>query len=214
MNLHKSVTPLRDVLYQFALAKRTPDAEVLDEFVRRYPEYAGALTDLAIGIVLDQARGDDDRVAESFEPVVSETVSRAMSRFQNRLSEVQLKPATSTHEASEQSTSAENPFATLDRSEFRALANRLNCNTVFVGMLRDRQIDPKTMSIGFTRRIANEIKVPPELVAAHFAAQSEGQRGQYYKADDKPRTGPKVSFEEAVQKSGLTKEQQSYLLSL
>ena len=65
MNLHKSVTPLRDVLYQFALAKRTPDAEVLDEFVRRYPEHAGALTDLAIGIVLDQARGDDDRVAES-----------------------------------------------------------------------------------------------------------------------------------------------------
>jgi hypothetical protein len=163
--------------------------------------------------VLDTARGDDD-AAESSEPVVSQAVSRAMSRFQNTLFEVQQKQATAVTGARAQSPSVDNPFATLDRNEFRALAKGLHCNTVFVGMLRDREIDPKTMSEGFTRLVANEMKAPLELIAAHFAAQSEMQPGQFYKAENQPRSGPKLSFEEAVRKSGLTEEQQSYLLSL
>ena len=32
-------TPLRDVLYAFSLAQPVPDARLLDEFVRRYPEH-------------------------------------------------------------------------------------------------------------------------------------------------------------------------------
>ena len=31
--------PLRDVLYAFSLAQLVPDARLLDEFVRRYPEH-------------------------------------------------------------------------------------------------------------------------------------------------------------------------------
>ena len=45
--------PLRDVLYALSLAKPIPDAEVLDDFVRRYPEYAAALTDFAIELAMD-----------------------------------------------------------------------------------------------------------------------------------------------------------------
>lgn len=205
MKVHRSMTPLSDVLYEFSLAKPTPDAEVLDEFVRRYPEYAGALTDLAVGIVLDSARGDDSDAAENFEPVVSQGVSRAMSRFQNRLFELQQKDAGAVTGAGAHSSSVGNPFTTLDRNEFRALAKRLKSNTVFVGMLRDREIDPTTMSEGFVRLVANEIRAPLELVAAHFAAQSEAQRGQFYKAEEKPHLGPKVSFEDAVRNRGSQK---------
>ena len=214
MNLSNATTPLSDVLYEFSIARTRPDAELLDQFVRRYPEHAGALTDLAIGIVLDTARGDDDAAAESVEPIVRQAVSRAMSRFQNRLFELQQRQAPAVTGARAQASSAENPFARLGREEFRELAKGLHCNTVFVGMLRDREIDPNTISDGFRRLVADEMKAPLELVAAHFAAQSGTPPGQFYKAEGKPRAGQALSFEEAVRKSALTEDQQSYLLGL
>ena len=53
-----SSMPLRDVLYSFSLAKSVPDAELLDEYVRSYPEYAAELTDFAIEMIIDAAEGD------------------------------------------------------------------------------------------------------------------------------------------------------------
>ena len=89
MNVSNS-TPLKDVLYAFSMAQPIPNAELLDDFVRRYPTHATALTDFAISIVLDLARGgSDEEPAHEIEPTVSKAVSRAMSRFQNKLFEVQ-----------------------------------------------------------------------------------------------------------------------------
>jgi hypothetical protein len=83
----RTAMPLRDVLYEFSLAKPTPDAELLNEFVRRYPEHAAALTDFAVEIAIDAARGDDEMAAENIETTtVSPVVSHAMSNFQNHLS--------------------------------------------------------------------------------------------------------------------------------
>ena len=47
-------------------------------------------------------------------------------------------------------------------------AGRLNANAVFVGKLRDRQIDPATMTPGFQKRVADELKAPLDVVVAHF----------------------------------------------
>jgi len=38
---------LRDAMYAMSLAKAVPDAELLDEFARRYPNHANALTEFA-----------------------------------------------------------------------------------------------------------------------------------------------------------------------
>ena len=51
--LHRSPVPLRDILYEFSIAKDVPDAELLDEFTRRYPEYADALTEFAVELLVD-----------------------------------------------------------------------------------------------------------------------------------------------------------------
>ena len=73
-------TPLRNVLYELALAKPAPDAALVDEFVRYYPEYASELTEYAIELALDA-------IAVQSEPVdlpmatTTPSVSRAMSRF-------------------------------------------------------------------------------------------------------------------------------------
>lgn len=214
MTSNHPTTPLDEVLYQFSLAKPEPDAELLDEFVRGYPEYATALTDLAVSIVLDAARGGDEDAEDEAEPSVSQAVSLAMSRFQNRLYEVQRTQATPKANVSAKPGSIENPFTALDRRAFRALAERMHCNTVLLGMLRDRDIDPNTMTGGFTSRVAEEMTVPVELLAAHFATEQAVQRGQYYKAGEKPHVGGRVSFEEAVRSCGLTEEQQAFLLAL
>jgi hypothetical protein len=213
MNTINSTAQLRDVLYAFSLAKTVPDAPLLDEFVKRYPQYAAEITDFAIEVAIDAAR-DDDIEAEKAGTPVSPAVSRAMSRFQNKLFEVEHGKAAGATAASAVTSAAENPFATLDRTAFRGLANRLDVSTLFVAKLRDRQIDPKTMTNGFRKRVADELSVPLDVIVAHFAARPEGQPRQFYKAEQQPTTVAQQSFEEAVRSSGLTDEQQRHLMNM
>lgn len=214
MTSNHPATPLDEVLYQFSLAKPEPDAELIDEFVRRYPEYAAPITDLAVSIVLDAARGNDEETESDADLSMSQAVSLAMSRFQNRLYEVRRAKLAPQPVDSPKLGPVENLFSALDRPTFRALATRMHCNAVFLGMLRDREIDPNTISGGFTRRLGEEMSVPPELLVAHFAAEQTMPRGQRYKADEKPRVSRKVSFEDAVRSCGLSQEQRAYLLAL
>jgi hypothetical protein len=212
MTTYKS-TPLEEVLYEFSLAKPVPDAELLDQFVRLYPEHAMALTDLAVDIVLDSSLGDEEGTEEPLASGVSPAISRAMSRFQNRLFEVRPKQAGAAT-ASAKSLSVENPFSGLDRNQFRQLTQGLHCNNVFVGMLRDREIVADTIPDGFKRLAADGLRAPIELVAAHFAASQQVGQAQFYRAEEKPQVVKKVTFEEAVRSSGLTEEQQKFLLEL
>lgn len=211
MTSPRSKTPLRDALYEFSLAKPIPDADLLDEFTRRYPEHATELTDFAIEIAVDAVHGVDEVHAETT-PGVSAAVSRAMSAFQNRLFSVREAEKRSIT-SSPASTPPSNPFAGLDRSAFRHFARAINANSVFAAKLRDRQIDPQSMSHGFRRRVSDELHVPLEVIDAHFAAAPELSE-QSYKAEKKPEVGRKQTFEEAVRGCGLTEEQQEYLLKL
>lgn len=209
-------TSLQDVLYQLSIAQAVPDAELLEDFVRRYPEHAQALTDFAVELVLDAASGGDDTSVEKDEVATSRSVARAMSLFQNQLfAAEQGEKNVQSHQARQEAAVVQNPFSALDGAAFRGLAMRLNANRTFLIKLRDRQIVPTTMTDGFRRRISEELDVPAEVVAAHFAAHPElSGRPQYYKADQKPEMVAQQTFEEAVKSSGLTEEQQGYLMSL
>jgi hypothetical protein len=214
--LNASPHSLREAFYTLSIAQEIPDAKLLDDIVRRYPEFGEELTEFAIALAVDALRGE--RVIEAAEAaldpnVVSPAVSRAISHFQNRLHAAtvgarapETKPAAS--------ADAANPFSALPRQEFRALAERLNANAVFVGKLRDRQIDPRTMTPGFQRRVAEELKAPLEVVVAHFAASQAAPARQFFKAEGKPSAGGQQSFEEAVRSCGLTEAQQQALLEL
>ena len=59
----KDEPSLRDVLYEFSLSGHVPNAEVLDEFIRRYPEHATALSEFAIALALDAFGAVDDQPA-------------------------------------------------------------------------------------------------------------------------------------------------------
>jgi hypothetical protein len=209
----QSPAPLRDVLYEFSLAKEVPDAELVNEFARRYPEHAEEITRFAIEVVVASLRPD---AAE--EPVVttavSPMVSRAMSRFQNALYANRAK-ATAPIENTSYAVVVDNPFAKLDRKAFRQLAHDLNANVVFVCKLRDCQIDPKTMSQGFLQFLADKMRVVRDTLDAFFAGGVRPiAQPQFFKADQRPEGNLQQSFEEAVRGSDLSEEQQDHLMSL
>jgi hypothetical protein len=214
MNQTMTNTPLRDAIYAMSLAKPIPDAELLDEFVRRYPQHADALTDFAIELAIDALQhGDGDLDIPADPDAISPVVSRVMSRFQNRLFEMSQK-WTAAPSARVATTPVINPFAALDRAGFRALASRIDVNTAMLSKLRDRQIDPVTIPKGFCRFAADEMDIPEETLTAHlFAVPKISQARQFYKAEGKPIVTARQTFEQAVQNSGLSDDQQRRLLS-
>lgn len=205
---------LPDALAELSMAQDVPDARLLDEMVRRYPDYGDELTELAVALALDAQR-ERHTPEPAIDPKrLSPAVRRSLKHFQDRLRalEPQSTPRPAAAGTGIHIASAPNPFSRLDRSAFRALAERLNANTVFVCKLRDRQIDPDTIPAGFQRRVAKELDIPLEAMQAHFAARPSMQAGQYFKADGKPHSGGRQSFEEAVKSSDLTQAQQRSLL--
>ena len=205
---------LQDAIYALSLAVRVPDAELLDAFVRRYPEHAAALTEFAIELTRDaMLEGHEELELPADPEAVSPAVSRAMSQFQNRLFVVRNGQAAGAPLRAITSP-VPNPFGSLDRKGFRALASRLNANIVLLAKLRDRQIDPATMPPEFCRRIAEEMDEPLENLTAHFRAPIEAAHArQFYKSEGKPASEPRQTFEEAVRGSGLSPQQRRRLLS-
>jgi hypothetical protein len=208
-------TPLRDAMYAMSLAKPVPDAELLDEFVCRYPQHADALTEFAIELAIDALMQGDDELDIPADPdAISPVVSRVMSQFQNRLFEISQKQVATEAPARAATASIANPFTALEREEFRALATRLDMNTVLLSKLRDRNLDPATIPKGFSRHVAEEMEEDFEAMSAHLYAPPElSAARQYYKAEGKPNLHARQSFEEAVRGSGLSEEQQRRLLS-
>lgn len=217
-----SVPSLREALYTLAIANEIPDAKVLDDVVCQYPQYSVELTEFAIAIAIDALRGDADVAAAEAQidtGVVSAAVNRAMSRFHNRLFEVASGQKLIAARADKSAVAAAglvNPIAALSRDEFRSFTRRLNVNNVFGMKLRDRKIAPTTLTHGFKRRLADDLGVPLDVIVAHFAAghSVDARASQFYKSDGKPTESGQQTFDEAVRCSGLTDEQQRYLLDL
>ena len=209
-------TQRREALYALAMAENMPDAGVLDDIVRQYPQFSRELTEFAVELALDSLVEGGAAEAAADPTKVSPGVSRAMSAFHNRLYALRRAGGAAVAEPTPSSDFVENPFSDLGRREFRAVAEGIGANTVLVAKLRDRQIDPTTISDGFKRLVSNELEVPVALLSTHLEASPTATQGsrQFYKADDRPRQGERQSFADAVRGSGLTDEQQRHLLSL
>jgi hypothetical protein len=220
MNIHQNDTPLRDILYEFSLSldEHELNSDLLDDFIRRFPSYSQELTDFAIELAAYALRPEPptDAVDAAANPERrSPAVARAMSNFQNRLYALKRSESVATTHKVSQVESAVNPFATLDQKAIRAFAEQLPSNTTFVIKLRDRLIDPVTLSVGFIRRVSELLNISVDVVNDHFRAPTQLQVcAQFYKSEQKPLVGNRQSFEDAVRNSGLSEDQQRYLLSL
>lgn len=213
MTYQSSEVKIEDILYEFALAKEIPDAQLLDEFARRYPAYATEITDFAVELVLDI----EDELSKKVEPITengfqSSLITRVMSRFQNEL--FSLDQDKSVSEGSKLlSTRVANPFSCLSRESFRALAVSLGVNNVFLTRLRDRLIVPTTIPEQFLRKVAEKLQIEVQVLVSHFSAAPEVRCGaQYFAAKERPHVVTQQTFEEAISNSGLNEEQMKCLL--
>lgn len=212
--LNDNPMSLNDVLYAFSLEDRRLDADLLDEYVRRFKEYAAPLTEFAIELALDRLHDECTPAVEVTAPSrhVSPSVSRAISRFHNRLHQLsQVAPKAAERTVQATVSPPINPFSNLDRSSFRGLARALGLNSVFLNKLRDRLIEPATIPVAFLGRLAGAVGMSVDSLRSHFAAPP--QVGvQFYKADQKPEAVTRQSFRDAVTSSGLTPKEQRELL--
>lgn len=210
---------LQDAFYSLSLEKRMPDADLLEEYVRLYPDYATELTDFAIELALDALRDTEvEDVSEERAGVTSPAVSKAMSRFENRLHETRRESDVQTESKKEQERTGpvENPFERLSRTEIREVTSKLKANGAFVAKLRDRLIDPADMTEGFLKEVAGALNTPTDDVRAHLFAIPSTDRValQFFRSESKPDHLIRQSFADAVRTSGLTDEQQDFLLGL
>jgi hypothetical protein len=203
-------TVLEDVLYEFAIAQDRPDAGLLSEFIRRFPQHADVLTEFAVSLALETFSDiPPEESGQELSARDNAAISRAMSRFQNRIYEIDHEPQTKTapHDAG-------NPFHGLTVADLDELAKRIHANRTFVVKLRDSQIATDTMTMGFKRKVAEELHAPLDLVVAHFARPQQIRSNLRLKAAGKPKARPKQSFTVAVRNSGLTPDQQAWLIAL
>ena len=209
-------TQRREALYALAMAGNMPDAGVLDDIVRQYPQFSRELTEFAVELAVDSLVEGEAGEPPVDPTRVSPAVSRAMSAFHNRLYALRQASGAAVTEPTPSLGLVENPFSDLGRKEFRAVAEGIGANAVLVVKLRDRQIDPTTIPDVFKQDVSNQLGVPVDLLSAHLEASptatSEGL--QFYKADRRPRQGERQSFADAVRGSGLSDEQQRHLLDL
>ena len=200
--------PLNDVLEEFALTYKTPDAKHLEKYIQSYPEYTQELTELAVELSADASAS-----REKPEPVDSDNVLQMISLFHNKLHEArQAIPVAAA--AENHAVEVANPFVSFSRERIREFTEALKANKVFFIKLRDRQISRETMTESFIAKVARLIGASAPSVADFFAGGVQLAGSTSYKADQKPQIGQKESFENAVRNSNLTPEQQEFLLNL
>lgn len=220
MTMTSQSTPadLETIYYEMSLEADIPDANLIDAYVKRYPQFSVEITDFAIALTLD-ALAPEEEESECYPEEVSPSVSRAMSHFQNLLYKAREGTKGTDLEtklADQPGPETYNPIAALSTVALKDFAQRLGANGVFVIKLRDRQIDPTTIPPGFISHAANSLPSSDVDFIAHIMAApaAQGQSVQFHKADGKPDHGEQESFVDAIKNSGLIPKQQDHLLGL
>lgn len=203
---------LEDVLYQFTLDYPHPDADAVESYVRDYPQFARDLTELAIDLAIEARLSPAEPVTITRTADDEVSLERTISRFQNGLFARSQTPAAAPADAEE--AAVKDPFAGFGRNEMRNAARALNANTVFMMKLRDRRIRPDTMTAGFLAVAAKAVNAANDDFCLYVGAPTALAGGRRYKAEGKPEAAEKETFEAAVRGSGLSPEQEAYLLSL
>ena len=116
--------------------------------------------------------------------------------------------------ASEASIRVENPLQSLTKERFLQLVGELNVNRLFLRRLRDNTIHVATIPRQFLALLAERLNVSVERLQRALDAPSTTASGVRYKADGKPSAGDKITFEDALNNSHLSDEQQSALRSM
>lgn len=210
---------LQDVFFELVSSVERPDAETLEDFVGRYPQFAAELTDFAVEWALqdllpaeessDEAGGAGDEPGTSAVP--TSAVTTAMRRFRERLAE--LDQAAGAADGATVPGAGTDPFAGRGPAELARIASDLGLDKTIMAKLRDRKIVADTVPRALRQGLAEHLEVPLPAIAVHLSGPAVVQAGVSFKAPEAPRTGPKEPFAEAVRRSFLPEEEKARWLA-
>lgn len=186
-----------DVLYAFSVEPNR-DSATLEEYLQKYPQYREALIDLSIELFTAPR--------EDFTPIDegdSKGMNTAWEKFQSS-----LLPSDPVFELK----NTENPLMTIDRKSFRALAKKLDINTLFLAMLRDKTIKISTIPSQFIGFLAEELNMSIDAMKSALEGSSTVSTATRFKADSKPAATEQVSFEDALKSCKLSDSQKEKLM--
>jgi hypothetical protein len=164
------------------------------DFVARHPEHAREITDFAAEWWLLDAHPELERErASEGDPAM---VVRAM-----KLMEAQLDKL-------EAATALTDPFAEQSPTALKALAGRLGLDTTLIAKFKHRLIRVESVPRQLLTGLARELDVALDVVTEWLNAPPRLQ-GAHFKAKDKPETGRKESFVEALEHSTLDPERRN-----
>ncbi len=169
--------------------------ETLERYIREYPQHATALIDCSIDL-LHEPPADDAPAT-----VVSDSaVDKAWKRFERAVQQPDAEVA--------------NPFAKLNTSSFKSLARSLDVSNLFLMRVRDRAIRAATIPARFVEKLASELGATVQALGAYLQGPPGMVSGHAFRSSVKPSVGEQITFDQAVETSQLTPEQQVMLKAL
>ncbi len=217
-NTAQSELFLQDAILELMEANRLPDAQLVEDIVSEYPDFAAEITEFAVELAIDMlVNSDRDEKAVVVQDDVSPLVSRALSNFENELFLRENSPKSedlAPRVAPE--TKSFDLFAAMDRKSFGQFARSIHANKAFALKLRDRQVRPDTIPHRYLELIAECLNSTLDQLLSYLNGRvhQPALGTQFFKADDRPNHDLQQSFDEAVDSSGLTDDQKRYLKSL
>lgn len=201
---------LESVLLDFRVEAVAPRPAILEQYCRRYPQFARELTDYALEWLIESATAEETSADVVQGASSSPLVSRAISRLYERIRERDAAKEAATRSSGQQ---APNPFQGLPLDRVRATRDELGINTPLFGKFRNRLIDPDTVPRGFLERFARLLERTVDELLGYLRLPPTVHAGADFKAEGKPSVSArKESFADAVRGSSLDEKQKQALL--
>jgi hypothetical protein len=169
--------------------------ETLERYIVAYPQHATALIDCSIDL-LKEPPADAVPTIE----VPDGAIDMAWERFERAVQQLDAEVT--------------NPFAKLSTSSFKSLARSLDVSNLFLMRVRARAIRAATIPARFVERLASELGATVQAVGAYLQGPPGTISGQAFRSSVKPCVDEQMTFDQAVETSQLTQEQQAILKAL
>lgn len=184
-----------EVLIDFATAEEGTTAEVLETFVKRFPDYEAELRSLFESITAEEATPWQTEVEESLSSNFLET------RVRQKQQQLGFQPT----------TVRASPFEGSSPQELRRLTRELNVTPLFMAKLKDRTIEGTSIPSGFVVWLSSHLGETVDTLRDFFSGETRMAKGLAFKSQNKPQVASKQSFWEALETSGLSEEQKQML---
>ncbi|XGV94669.1 MAG: hypothetical protein ACAF41_18215 [Leptolyngbya sp. BL-A-14] len=179
-----------EVLYAFAM-EPTSGRDILEQYLRDFPEYAAELIDLSYELACE-ARQNEMPLSDEDQALIDKAWQR----------HVEAAP-----------TETIDPFVALTTIEQRNLAQRLDVPRQVITAFRERRVELTSVPSLFLERLAAAMNSTVEILKTALALPPEPGLIRSYKADSKPKAATSVTFEQLLIEANVSSAKRALLMT-